>query len=89
MIIQLDINFQNRKLAIPMNTHKQIRRGTGGGGGGGVYLSSATHEAAVYRMVQYGDLKTLRLVVVVYLPAHESRRGKVTLIRSNLVTGYI
>ena len=35
-----------------------------------------TQEAAVYRVVHSGDLKTLRPVVAVYLSAHESRRGK-------------
>lgn len=52
-----------------------MRRGTRG-----EYISQLspemTQEAAVYRVVHSGDLKTLRPVVAVYLSAHESRRGK-------------
>ena len=70
MIIQLDINFRDLKL-----THKHMRRGTRGG-----FISrfspEMTQDAVVYKVVHSGDLKTLRLVVAVYLSAHESRRGK-------------
>lgn len=52
-----------------------MRRGTRGG-----FTSrlspEMTQEAAFYRVVHSGDLKTFRLVVAVYLSAHESRRGK-------------